>query len=234
MFQTAAVEPMVILQLFLLQNNSYIPQRMDGYCKTELKSHEFYLQHKNLSLHKLKIIYLVCVMINKSTVGIKCLPKDEVFGHVSFCHASCANCKGYSPWPTPLPVISPSPEINTCPGLRAQPLPRAFQHLSSRNSCTKRKQYWKLAWTTETLHNVDPRSGCAPHLEHCCAGAACEQLDGDFSVSGSWRGNVIISRTQNPTSFSDITECHGFASTDTAPYRQAPNLLRLCISFESP
>lgn len=89
-------------------------------------------------------------MINKSTVGIKCLPKDEVFGRVLLCHASCADCKGYSPWPAPLPVISPSLEINTCPALLAQPPPREFQHLFSRISRTKRAQYWKLAWTTET------------------------------------------------------------------------------------
>lgn len=148
MFQMAAVEPTFILQLFLLQD-SYIPRRMDRYCKSMSCNQWVFSPPQNLSLHKLKITYLVNIMINKSTTGIKCLPKDEVFGHVCSAMPACADCKGYSPWPAPLPVISPSLEISTCPALLAQPPPREFQHLSSRNSCTKRAQYWKLAWPTE-------------------------------------------------------------------------------------
>lgn len=65
--------------------------------------------------------------------------------------------------------------------------------------------------------------------------AACEQLDGDFSISGSWRGNVIINRIENPVSLSDITKRHGFAPIHTAPHRSTDKH-QTCseqVSFES-
>ena len=46
-------------------------------------------------------------MRNKSIVGIKCLPDAEVFGRVSLGNASCADCKGYGPWPAPAPCHLP-------------------------------------------------------------------------------------------------------------------------------
>lgn len=210
---------------------------MDGCCKTELKSHELYLQHKNLSLHKLKITYLVCVMINKSTVGIKCLPKDEVFGHVSLCHASCADCKGYSPWPAPLPVISPSLEINTCPGCWHSHSQEYSSTFSAETA--KLREYSTGSWPGQLRLNTMwiPKVALPPTWSIAVqVGAACEHLDRDFSISGSWRGNVIISRTQNSIPSSDITKCHMFALKDIASHRPRDKQ-QTCskhVSFDSP
>lgn len=232
MFQIAAVEATVILQLLPLQNDSYIPCRMDGVRKIELQSCEFCAQHKNLSLHKLKITYLVCIMINKSTVGVKCLPKDDEFGHVSLCCASCADCKGYSPWPAPVLVISPPLEINTC-------LSCWHSHSQEYSSTYSAEIAALREWSTGSYPGqLRLNTAWIPEVPDTWsiavqAGAACEQLDGDFSISGSWRGSVIIGRTQNPISSSDVTKCHRFVPIDTAPYRQAPNLLWACVFWKS-
>lgn len=57
-------------------------------------------------------------MRNKRTAGIKRLPDAEVFGCVSLC-----NAKVMAPGLLRLPVISPSLEINACPGPLARLLP---------------------------------------------------------------------------------------------------------------
>lgn len=97
-------------------------------------------------------------------------------------------------------------------------------------------QYWKLRrlrLNTAWIPEVAVPDTCNSAVQ---VGAACEQLDGDFSILGSRRGNVTINRTQNPIFFvwrHKVSRVCTHRHCTPQTYRQAPNLLWAGIFWNS-
>lgn len=167
---------------------------------------------KSFSWHKLT--YLVRVMINKSTVGIiwGAFPKMR---YLATCCSAMPAVLTAKVTALGLPHCLSSPlHWRLTPALDCWHSPS--QEYSSTfpaetaalRECSTGSQPGQLRLNTMWIPEVAVPFTWSIAVQ---VGAACEQLDEDFSISGGCRGDIITSKTQNPISLSDITKCHKFA-----------------------